>query len=261
VSGRSVRDLERDIRDLELFHINPLRAHLVQYQFEDGGATLQQIVERRINDIEVRATALTKQAEAIGDSIGQFVQATAGLQGRPVEKKLPEGGTVAGGATIPQVGETFIDRIIELTRRDREAERDRIFIGERTQKQLELHQQAITLRSEQDRWKELLAQLRAGGTPRKDLDKSARAGMDRELRYSVAEANGNWMALSRIGDEFSTNRTSRAAEIYTMYASRGDVVSNNLILNTTVLGAVLAGLIIFFLGFWAIRAGLLLARA
>ena len=261
VSGRSVRDLERDIRDLELFHINPLRADLVQYRFEDGGATLQQIVERRINDIEVRATALTKQAEAIGDSIGQFVQATASLQGRPVEKKLPEGGPVAGGATIPQVGETFIDRIIELTRRDREAGQDRIFISERTQKQLELQQQAIALRSEQDRWKELLAQLRADGTPHKDLDKSARAGMDRELRYSVAEANGNWMALSRIEDEFSANRTSRTAEIYTPYAPRRDVVSNDLILNTTVLGTVLTGLIIFFLGFWAIRAGLLLARA
>jgi hypothetical protein len=258
VSGKSIRDLERDIRDLELFHINPLRADLVQYRFE--GATLQQIVERRINDIEVRATALTKQAEAIGDSIGQFVQATASLQGRPVEKKLSEGGTVAGGATIPQVGETFIDRIIELTRSDREAEQDRIFIGERTQKQLELHQQAIALRSEQDRWKELLAQLSADGTPRKDLDKSARAGMDRELRYSVVEANGNWMALSRIEDEFSAKRTGRAAEIYTLYAPGRDVVSNDLILNTTVLGAVLSGLIIFFLGFWAIRAGLLLGR-
>jgi hypothetical protein len=261
VSGKSIRDLERDIRNLELFHINPLRAHLVQYRFEDGGATLQQIVERRINDIEVRATALTKQAEAIGDSIGQFVQATAGLQGRPVEKKLSEGGTVAGGATIPQVGETFIDRIIQLTRRDREAEQDRIFISDRTQKQLELHQQAIALRSEQDRWKELLAQLRGAGTPREDLDTSARARMDRELRYSVAEANANWLALSRIEDEFSAKRTGRTAEIYTLYAPNRPVVSNDLILNTTVLGAVLSGLIIFFLGFWAIRAGLLLVRA
>jgi hypothetical protein len=261
VSGKSIRDLERDIRDLELFHINPLRAHLVQYRFGDGGATLQQIVERRVNDIDVRATALTKQAEAIGDSIGQFVQATAGLQGRPVEKKLSEGGTVAGGATIPQVGETFIDRIIQLTRRDREAEQERIFIEERTQKQLELHQQAIALRSEQDRWKELLAQLRADGTPREDLDTSARARMDRELRYSVAEANANWMALSRIEDEFSAKRTGRAAEMYTLYAPRRDVIFNDLILNTTVLGAVLSGLIIFFLGFWAIRAGLLLVRA
>ena len=85
--------------------------------------------------------------------------------------------------------------------------------------------------------------------------------MDRELRYSVAEANANWMALSRIEDEFSTKRTSRAAEIYTLYVPGRDVVSNDLILNTTVLGAVLAGLIIFFLGFWAIRTGLLLARA
>jgi hypothetical protein len=74
--------------------------------------------------------------------------------------------------------------------------------------------------------------------------------MDRELRYSVAEANANWMALSRIEDEFSAERTRRVAEIYTLYAPRCDVVSNDLILNATVLGAVLSGFIIF-LGFWA----------
>src|SRR5262249_38993817 len=92
VSGKSIRDIERDIRGLELFHINPLRALLVQYQFKEAGVTLHEIVETRINDIELRATGLPKQAEAIGDSIAQFVQAAAGLRGRPVERKPPEGG-------------------------------------------------------------------------------------------------------------------------------------------------------------------------
>jgi hypothetical protein len=254
VSGKSIRDVERDLRDLELFHINPLRAHLVQYRFENGGSTLQQIVERRINDIDVRAAALSKQSEAIGDSIAQFVEATAGLRGRPAERKSSEGATVAGGATIPQVGETFIDRIIELTRRDREADQDRLFIGERTQKQLELKQQAIALRSEQDRWKELLAELRSNSTARQELDETARARMDQELRYAVAQANANWAALSRMEDEFSAKRTGRSAEMYAPYGAYRDVVSDDPILNTRVLGATFAGLVIFVLGFWAIRA-------
>jgi len=261
VSGKSIRDLERDIRDLQLFHVNPLRAQLVQFRFDDGGPALQQIVERRINDIDVRAAGFAKQAEAVGDTIAQFVQATAGLRGRSVERKPTEGGAASGGTTIPQVGETFIDRIIELTRRDREAEQDRTYIIERTQKQLELNQIAIALRSEQNRWKDLLAELRSETAARMNLDDGARTRMARELRYVTAEANANWAALSRMEEEFSAKRTGRTAEIYAPYAAYRDVVSNDLILNTTVLGATFWGLIIFFLGFWAIRAALLLARS
>ena len=261
VSGKSIRDLERDIRDLQLFHINPLRAQLVQYRFDDGGPALQQIVERRINDIDVRAAGFAKQSEAVGDAIAQFVQSTAGLRGRSVDRKPAEGGAASGGTTIPQVGETFIDRIIELTRKDREAEQDRTYLVERTQKQLDLNQQAIALRSEQGRWKDLLSDLRSDKAARTDLDDAARARMARELRYVIAEANANWAALSRMEDDFSAKRTGRTAEIYAPYAAYRDVVSNDLILNTTVLGATFWGLIIFFLGFWAIRAALLLTRS
>jgi hypothetical protein len=259
-SGKSIRDLERDIRDLQLFHINPLRAQLVQYRFDDGSPALQQIVERRINDIDVRADAIAKQGEAVGDSIAQFVQATAVLRGRSVERRPTEGGGTSGGTTIPQVGETFIDRIIELTRRDREAE-DRGYIIERTQKQLELNQQAIALRSEQNRWKALLAELRSDTAGQANLDEGTRARMDREVRYVTAEANANWAVLSRMEDEFSAKRTGRTAEMYAPYADYRGVVSNDLILNTTVLGGTFLGLVIFFLGFWAIRAARLLARS
>ena len=148
-----------------------------------------------------------------------------------------------------------------MTRRDREVEQDRTFIVERTQKQLELNQNAIGLRSEQNRWKDLLADLRSDKAAQTALDEGARARMVRELRYAVAEANADWAALSRMEDEFSAKRTGRTAEIYAPYAAYRDVVSNDRILNTTVLGATFWGLIIFFLGFWAIRAVLLLARS
>jgi hypothetical protein len=261
VSGKSIRDLDRDMRDLQLFHTNPLRAQLVQYRFDDGGPALQQVVERRINDIEVRAAGVAKQAEAVGDSIAQFVQATAGLRGRPAERKTSDSGAAPGAATIPQVGESFIDRIIDLTRKDRDAEQDRTFIAERTQKQFDYNQQAITLRSEQNRWKELLADLRSDATARKDLDEASRGKIVRELRYAIDDANAKWAALSRMEMEFAANRTGRTAEIYTPSAAYRDVVASDLILNTTVLGTTLWSLIIFFLAFWAIRAARLLIRS
>lgn len=259
VSGKSVNDLTWDLRTLQLFHVNPLRAQLVEFRFD--GTALQQLVERRVNDIEIRAAGTTKEAEAIGDSIAHFVQATSALRGRTTERKVPDSGTVAGGTTIPQVGESFIDRIIELTRKDRETEQERNFIAERTQKQYELNQIAITLRSEQNRWKELLADLRSDTAARKELDDAKRGQLVRDLRQAIEVANANWAAMSRIEGEFAATRIGRTAEIYTSYPVFRDVVSNDAILNATVLGTTFWGLIGFFLACWGIRAAMLLNRS
>jgi hypothetical protein len=53
VTGKSIRDLARDVRDLELYRLNPLRAVLVGSRFHDGGAMLQQVVEQRVHDIDI----------------------------------------------------------------------------------------------------------------------------------------------------------------------------------------------------------------
>jgi hypothetical protein len=260
-AGKSIRDLDRDLRDLQLFHINPLRAQLLNYRFDDGGTALQNIVERRINDIEIRASGIAKEAEAVGDSVTQFVQAMAALKGRPTERRPSDSGAMAGETTIPQVGETFIDRIIQLTQQDREAEQVRAFITERTQKQLEINQSAITLRSEQIRWKELLEDLRSDKAARKTFDATARGQIIQDARYAIDKANATWAALSRMETEFAANRTGRTADMYAPYAAYRDVVSNDPILNTTVLGAALWALIVFFLGFWTVRSALLLTRS
>jgi hypothetical protein len=261
VAGKSIRDIERDLRDLHLFHINPLRAKLVNYRFDDGVSMLQQITERHINELETRVISFSEQAESVGNSIMGYVQATAALRGRPVDRRALDSGVVSGGAAIPQVGESFIDRIIELTRQDREGEQVRAYIAERTQKQFELNQRAISLRNEQRRWKELLADLHSDSATQKDLDETARGQIIQELHYAISEANAEWATLSRMEAEFAANRAGRSGEIYAPYALYRDVVLNDLILNATVLGATACALITFFLGFWGIRATLLLAHS
>jgi hypothetical protein len=260
IAGKSIRDLDRDVRDLQLFHVSPLRAQLVSYRFDNGGTALKQLVERRINDIEIQAAGLTKQAEAVGDSVTQYVQATAAVRGRPVDRRAADTAPATGGQAVPQVGETFIDRIIELTRQDREAEEVRLFIADRTQKQFELNQRLIDLRAEQGRWKELLANLNSDTPARKELDETTRGQIERELQYAIGEANAKWATLSRMEAEFAANRTGRTAEIYSPYAANRDVVSNDVILNTRVLAVAFWALVIFFLGFWGIRAAMLLTR-
>lgn len=84
--------------------------------------------------------------------------------------------------------------------------------------------------------------------------------MERELRYAIGEVNAKWATLSRMETEFAANRTGRTAEIYAPYATNRDVVSNDVILNTRVLAVAFWALVIFFLGFWGIRAAMLLTR-
>ena len=260
ISGKSIRDLERDLRDLQLFYVNPLRSRLVQYRFDDGGA-VQQIAERRISDLEVRVVGLAKQADAVGGSVESFVQATAGLRGRLERKPSEGGGAVSGGSTIPQVGETFIDRIIELTRRDRETEQDRNFITERTQKQFDLSLAALALRSEQTRWKNLLADLQSDAVTRKELDDATRGETIRQIRHAIDEANAEWATLSRLETQFAASRTGRTGEIYAPYVTERDVITNDRILSTPVIGSLLSAILIFFLGLWVIRAILVLVRS
>ncbi len=206
VSAKSVRDLERDIRDLQLFHVNPLQVALISHRFNEGGDTVQRIAERRIGDIEIRVADVTMQAEAIGDSVTLFVQAMASLKGRQLERKgAPDTGVMmGGGATIPQVADSFIDRIIELTRKDRD-EQLQTYVTDRTRAQSELKEDAIALRSEQSRWKELLADLRSTGADRQDLDASARERMIQQLRRAVDKTNSKWAALSRIEAQFAAS--------------------------------------------------------
>ena len=223
VSAKSVRDLERDIRDLQLFHVNPLRVALISHRFNEGGDTVQRIAERRIGDIEIRVADVTMQAEAIGDSVTQFVQAMASLKGRQLERKgAPDTGVMmGGGATIPQVADSFIDRIIELTRKDRD-EQLQTYVTDRTRAQSELKEDAIALRSEQSRWKELLADLRSTGADRQDLDASARERMIQQLRRAVDKTNSKWAALSRIEAQFAakSNKPHRR-DLRSLRASAG----------------------------------------
>jgi hypothetical protein len=261
VSGESIRDIERDLSDFELLQISPLRGSLITYHFDAGGDELQRIVERQIANDDIQIADLTKQADALGDNIAQFVQATTGYKGRTVETKGgAEGAAVGGATTIPQVSESFIDKIIELTRADRQSEQLQAFVADRTQAQYELRRRAISAQAQQRTWKELLVDLRSDSAGRKTLDTATQAALTEQVYSAAEQANATWSALSRIESEFAANRTGRTAEIYALYATPQDVIRTDPILNWTVMTALASTLAAFFLGFWGLRAGLTLIR-
>src|SRR5262245_10638974 len=155
ISGKSFRDLQWDVREFQLFHINPLRAALMTYSFPKSDRELRDILQQRISLLEILEADATRQAQAIGESLTRFVDATAGLNRGTAERRGAEQGS-AGGTTIPQVSEGFIDRIIELSRASLYAYQNHEVIADRTKSQFELGRRASEYRVEQNRWKELL---------------------------------------------------------------------------------------------------------
>jgi hypothetical protein len=262
-SGKSFRDFERDIRDLQLLHIKPLRAALTTYAFPKNGGELRAILQQHINDLEILQADAAKQAEAVGESLTRFVDAIASPARASPARRAPERQGAeqgaAGGTTIPQVGEGFIDRIIELTRASRDAERNQAFIMDQTTTQLDLNRRAIAYGIEQTRWKEMLANLPSDGTA-PEPDEVARERIVQQLRFAIDEINAKWAALSGLESESGANRLSRTAEVYVPLVPGRDVIRYDPIFNRSTFVAVMSAVVLFSLGLWGLLAALFLRR-
>jgi hypothetical protein len=251
ISGKSFRDLQWDVREFQLSRINPLRAALMTYSFPKSEGELRDILHQRISSLETLEADATRQAQAIGESLTRFVDATAGLERRGAEQGS------AGGTTIPQVSEGFIDRIIELTRASLYSYQNQTVIADRTTGQFELNRRASEYRGEQNRWKELLAALPS--VP-KEPDEATLARLSQQLRVAIDEMNAKWATLSRLEAEFAPQRLSRTAEIYIPLSTGRDVISFDPVYTRSALAAALSVLMILCLGLWGVLAVLFMRR-
>src|SRR5262249_498557 len=256
ISCKSFRHLQWDIREFQLFRINPLRAALMTYSFPKSDRELRDILQQRISSLEILEADATRQAQAIGESLSRFVDANAGLNRGTAERRGAEQ-VSAGGTTIPQVSEGFIDRIIDLTRAGLSAQKNQTVIADRTNGQFELNRRASEYRGEQNRWKELLAALPS--VP-KEPDEATLARLTQQLRFAIDEMNAKWATLSRLEAEFAPWRLSRTAEIYIPLSTGRDVISFDPVYTRSALAAAMSVLIILCLGLWGVLAVLFMRR-
>jgi hypothetical protein len=185
--------------------------------------------------------------------LARFVDATSGLN-RGAPERRSEQGAAAGGTTIPQVSESFIDKIIELARASVLAYQNQTFITDRTNDQLELTRLANDYRGERNRWQEMLTALSFEGRTRKEPDEVTLARLAQQLRLAINETNAKWGALSRLEAEFATNRLSHTGELYAPYLAGPDVIRFDPVFNRSAFAAAMSLLLIFFLGFWVLLA-------
>src|SRR5262249_55172009 len=92
ISGKGFSDLQWDVREFQLFHVNALRAALMTYSFPKSDRELRDIIQQRISFLEILEADATRQAQAIGESLTRFVDATAGLNRGTAERRGAEQG-------------------------------------------------------------------------------------------------------------------------------------------------------------------------
>ena len=212
-SGKSIRDIEREVADTDTFQANFLRSALSKYQFPEGLTQARSIVESRARDLELAEEGQTKSAAAIDNAISQFVQAAVGLSGRSTERRAPRVSETGDGGplTIPQVGEGFLDRIIQMSRAGREGEQ--VFISELTRRQLDTTQRANATRMQRDLWRELANATQPNDAARAVLDEGAKATLIKTLRAFLANINEYWAASTRIEAQFAASRLDHTGKL------------------------------------------------
>jgi hypothetical protein len=256
-SRKSLRDLENDFHDLEVFKVNPLRAAIPGYAFPEGIEEIRLLAQQRIRELETDRILYSGTATALANTASQFVQSIVVLKGGSEGRRAnsEQGGAQLGGTTtIPQLSENFIDKMIELSARGRASdENQQRYISDLSARQLGTVEKLVRVQTEQEKWQHFLAEL-DGKTKPVALDETNRARLTRNLLSAAAELNSSWQVLNKLESEFASNRLSHTAQLYNLFLTLPDVVKYDPFFNGAVLSLGLAAAWFVFLSIWAIRS-------
>jgi hypothetical protein len=178
------------------------------------------------------------------------------MKGRPVERRVAtsEGAAAPGPTTIPQLSESFIDRVIDIASRNQP---EQTYIQEQTKRQLEFSERAVLLKAEQDEWKELLSRINARASnpnPPPPLTPELRGELRQSLESVVSGLNSLWAAVTRIQEDFTAKRLGFSSQLYAPYAVPRDVVWFHPLAQTALWATLIPLMLLFILTAWALHA-------
>lgn len=217
ISGKSFRDVDAEFRDFVLFQLNPIYAALGEYDFGGERSQVEVMVERHIHETELRAAFFRSRADALAEAIKQFVEAVGTLKGRQADRRGNFNEPPAAGiSTIPQLSEGFIDKIIDLARKDREQESLRI--TEMTQRHLAVVEEMVEINAEANWWRDLLGLIKKPSSNGKSLDETTRTRLDASVAIAAQELNSIWKTLNRLQDNTTNSRGDTSGRLYVPYS-------------------------------------------
>jgi hypothetical protein len=262
-SQKSLRDLENNFRDLEVFHVNPLRGALSFYAFPEGLEDVRLLAQQRIRELQTDERYNSGLAVALTATTSQFVQSITALKGRSEGRRTGSdqaGAQVGGATTIPQLSESFVDKMIELSARGRDSDESlQRYISDLNSRQLMTAEILVGVQTEQEKWRRFLEELNAISQGA-SLDESARSKLKLDLRSTATELNSEWVTLNMLQSEFAANRLSHTARLYNLFLTLPDITRYDSFFNRSVISIGVAATWLLFLAVWTTRALLFLNR-
>lgn len=264
LSRRSFRDLENDFLDLAVFQINPLIGTLSLYAFEQGLDEVRLLVQQRITELRTESNFNSGIASALSTNVTQFVDSIATLKGRSEARRgvteLSNSQSNGATTTIPQLSENFIDKLVEMSGRGREADENlQRRISDLTARQLQTAEKLVAIKVETEKWEYLLDKLSVR-EQRLTLDAQGQARLKDRLLSVSKELNRQWDLLNTLESEFAANRLSHTAKLYNLFLTLPDTFKYDPFFNVAAISLVFAASWFVFLAVWAIRVLVIMNR-
>lgn len=262
---KSIRDVENDFNDLEMFRINPLRASFPAIAQIDGAEQSRAVAQQKLRTLLVEDEYNASISKALTSATDQFVQGIASLKGRGDSRRsgseAPSGVSGGGTSTIPQLSEGFIDKLVDMSTRALESEqRLQNYVSTWTDRQLLTSETLARIRSQQDKWRNIIDSLKAND-PAAPIDQANRSRISDELLSVISRLNDQWATLNRLELEFSASLIFHTGRLYNLFYTSPDIIRYNPIMNPSVLLLCLAAACLVFFTAWFGRVSLYYLRS
>jgi hypothetical protein len=257
-SNLSFRDLENRFRDLQVFQINRLRGTLSAKSFPNSGTDdVKLLAEQRLTELRGENNYYSALANALNANTSQFVESLAALKGRAENRRgnVETAGAQAGGpTTIPQLSENFIDRLVEMSSKGKEAdEAVQRRIADLSTRELDAAEKIARIKAELEKWENIKQNLLAASQLPVIADSEANE-LKAGLVAAATELNRQWQLLNKFESAFAADRLFHTGQLYGLFLSLNDSIRNDPFFNRSTLMLILAATWLLFLATWLIRA-------
>lgn len=196
--GMSLEEIRIRIEDMQRFRVEPLTTTVQMSGLVGNQATATHFVESQLEYDQRQLQGLQQKMQAIQQTLTAYAQAmgqhtpTAEQAGKPPEQQRAQGGETV----MPQITDTFLDRLVQLTNLGA----DQKYRQKLTEELKSASLQIIPVQEAVDYDKQLLQSMKSGAprTPAATADyvRNEIASTKNELRQMIARMNEIYQGVS-----------------------------------------------------------------
>jgi hypothetical protein len=241
-SGLSISDVERKVGILQSYYVGPIQQAVLSYRFSDDNTQAKVYFDGRLRDIEADSTRIEQDAQSIKVIIDSYLVSSSASSASGAVT-----GTNNGGASsIPQLSESFIDRIITMSERGSELR----FIEEMSRQRLGLMQRKSKNEERDQRLRALVAALTSSTPP---VPEKLRAITLLQFRTAAAELDMLWASLNGIYGAVSARNLDLTGRLYNPLVTDRPIERTHPVFSMGLVYSLVPFILSVFLLIWLLR--------